>query len=132
MVHYRFTQWYIPPCGPLDLCIKSLWNLFKFRLIYLPMVLKRSSANSSWYFVTMAPWVSISYPWYFNWILNFIFGEVIFAFLMFLLHEIFFPIKNIHIMIHFNFKIKFLNFINVFAFIHDFPIKVSSRYPIYL
>ena len=35
-------------------------------------------------------------------------------------------------MIHFYFKIKFLNFINVFAFIHDFPIKVPSRYPIYL
>jgi len=22
--------------------------------------------NSSWYFITMAPWVWISYPWYFN------------------------------------------------------------------
>ena len=30
-------------------------------------------------------------------------------------------------MIHFNFKIKFLNFINFFAFIHDFPLKKKKH-----
>ena len=34
MVHYRFTQWYIPPCGSVDLCLTSPWNLSEFRLIY--------------------------------------------------------------------------------------------------
>ena len=38
--------------------------------------------------------------------------------------HLFFPIKNIKIIIYFNLKMKFLNFINHFEFFHDFPIKV--------
>ncbi len=46
----------------------------------------------------MAPWVSISYPWYFNRILNFLFCVVFFAFLMFLLFKVFKRTRSNHTM----------------------------------